>query len=61
MLSIRVLYITSSELPQPSITFTVIIAAQSPTVLTAVVKVPIQLSEEVVAAVAAASAKATDA
>ena len=36
-------------------------AAQSPAVLAELVKVPIQLSEEVVAAVAAASAKATDA
>ena len=36
-------------------------AAQSPAVLAAVVKVPKQLSEEVVAALAAASAKATDA
>jgi hypothetical protein len=58
VLSILVLYVTLAELPQPSVTVTVITAEQVPTVLAVVVNAPGQLSDEVVAAKAAASAAA---
>ena len=48
-----------AALPQPSVTVTVMVALQVPTVVATSVKVPGQLSVAVVASSAAASAAAT--